>query len=53
MQKYPNDIMSDHGLHVEIIILSDGHYESEKKEKKIGEVLFWGVKIGYRSFFWM
>ena len=23
--------MSDHGLHVEIIILSDGHYESEKK----------------------
>ena len=46
--------MSDHGLHVEIIILSDGHYESEKKrEKKNGEVLFWGVKIGYRSFFWM
>ena len=45
--------MSDHGLHVEIIILSDGNYESEKKREKIGEVLFWGVKIDYRSDFWM
>ena len=37
MQKYPNDIMSDHGLHVDIIILSDGHYECEKKRKKLGK----------------
>ena len=32
--------MSDHGLHVEIIILSDGHYESEKK--KWGSTFLWG-----------
>ena len=30
MQKYPDNLMSDHGLHIEIRIVSDGHYESEK-----------------------
>ena len=34
--------MSNHGLHVEIIILSDGHYESEKKEKNWGSTFLGG-----------